>query len=77
MASPGRARGIPRGTRAPAGSTAGPGLAQPAKRTSSCWPGWTDDGDGQCTCSWSVRDGIRQVKFSNAACLVRHRERVS
>ena len=42
---------------------------------SSSWPGYFDDGDGQCTCSWSVLNGVRQVKFANSGCPVRHQGR--
>lgn len=73
---PGRhgSRGARGGTRAPRDAAGTSRYDQPAKRTSAYWPGWFDDGDGRCTCSWSVKDGRRQVKFADAGCLVRHRK---
>ena len=75
MAVPGRSRGLSQGTHAPAGSTASPQYARPKLVTSAMWPGWTDDGGGHCACTWSYLEGVRQVKFANAACPVRHGRR--
>lgn len=76
MATPGKGRGLAQGTRAPAGLSASVQFSRIQYVTSAMWPGWTDNGDGQCSCSWSYKDGIRQVKFSDGACPVRHRESI-
>ena len=74
MPTPGKGRALSTGTRAPAGSTASPQFQRIQYNTSRPWPGWFDDGDGQCACSWSIKDGVRQVKFANNGCPVRHKE---
>lgn len=61
------------GTRNAAGAAPGAQYPRPAQQTSACWPGWYDDGNGRCLCSWSICDGVRQVKFANSACPVRHK----
>lgn len=44
---------------------------------SQLWPGIFDGDDARCSCSWSYLKGIRQVKVSNAGCVVRHTVRES
>lgn len=74
MATPGKGRGLAQGTRAPAGSTASVQFQRKQYDTSPLWPGWTNSDGGRCTCSWSYRDNLLQVKCANGGCPV-HRGR--
>lgn len=65
------------GRRVPAGASPAQQYDRPSMRTSAAWPGWTDDPEGRCICSWSVMNGVRQVKFANSGCPVRHRARAA
>jgi hypothetical protein len=67
-------RGPMSATRAPEGAAASAHDRRP-RPGPVVWPGYYDDGDGRCLCSWSILGGVRQVKVANSGCPVRHRER--
>jgi hypothetical protein len=34
------------------------------------WPGITTGHDARCDCTWAPRDGVYQVKYQSAGCVV-------
>jgi hypothetical protein len=59
-----------RGTRAPEGASPGRRPADATYREVALWPGITWGRDARCSCSWTVRYGVMQVKVRSGACTV-------